>query len=84
MKRKYKKRIKKLIKSQVYYKIYNYKENLFKDSGTNEVLTPNGKIWYKIGDVKKAYKLIPVPNRCDYIIVKIRAVVDEIEHVMYY
>lgn len=84
MKRKYKRRIKKLIKSQVYYKIYNCKENLFKDVGTGEKLTSDGKIWYKLGDVKKAYNLIPVPNRCDYIIVKIKAVVDELEQVAYY
>ena len=66
MRRKYKRRIKKLIINEVVYKIYNRKDNKFKES-----------------DVKKAYNLIPDDEKKDYIIVKIKNKVKELEQIDY-
>ena len=83
MRRKYKGRIKKLIINEVVYKIYNKKDNKFKESGAITRLTNVGGTWYRIGDVKKAYNLIPDDDKKDYIIVKIKNKVKELEQIDY-
>ena len=83
MRRKYKRRIKKLIINEVVYKIYNKKDNKFKESGAITRLTNVGGTWYRIGDVKKAYNLIPDDDKKDYIIVKIKNKVKELEQIDY-
>lgn len=83
MKRKHKRRIKKLIKENNIYKIYNIKLNMFKESGCNRKLSKFGKCWTKLGDVKKAYNLIDAKERDEYIIVKISAKVSDLEKIDY-
>lgn len=83
MKRKHKRRIKKLIKENSIYKIYNTKWNMFKESGCNRKLSRFGKCWTKLGDVKKAYNLIDAQERDEYIIVKISAKVSDLEKIDY-
>lgn len=83
MKRKHKRKIKKLIFNNDVYKIYNVKWNMFKESGCNRKLSNVGKSWIKLGDVKKAYNLIDEQERDEFIIVKIKSKVVEIEKIDY-
>lgn len=83
MKRKHKKRIKKLVLNNDVYKIYNIKFDMFKESGCNRKLSKFGKCWTKLGDVKKAYNLIDDQEKDEYVIVRIKSKVVEIEKIDY-
>lgn len=83
MKRKHKRRLKKLVFNNDVYKIYNIKWNMFKESGCSRKLSNVGKCWTKLGDVKKAYNLIDEQERDEFIIVKIKSKVVDVEKIDY-
>lgn len=73
-----KKAIKKNLKSLTVYKIMNTETGLFKVSGYTTECSKIGKSWYKIGDVKKAFNLVPT-DKDKYKIVKFKIKVNKIK-----
>ena len=61
------------------YKIVNIHTGLFKEKGMCEEKKKKGGIWYKIGDVRKAFKIINEKDRPDYRIIKVKVKVKNIE-----
>lgn len=61
------------------YKIININNGLFKEKGMSSECTNIGGVWYKLGDVRKAFKIINEKDRPNYKIIKIRVKVKEIE-----
>lgn len=71
--------IKNTVNSTEIYKIVNIQTGLFKEKGMYAECTEKGGVWYKVGDVRKAFKIIKEPDRPNYKIVKVKVKVKNIE-----
>lgn len=73
--------IKNTVKSTEIYKIVDVHTGKFKEKGMSAECTEKGGIWYRIGDVRKAFKIINSTLRDNYRIVKIKIKVKDIEFI---
>lgn len=71
--------IKNTVNSTEIYKIVNIQTGLFKEKGMCAHCTEKGGVWYKLGDVRKAFKIINEQDRPDYKIVKVKVKVKNID-----
>lgn len=73
--------IKNTVNSTEIYKIVNLKTGTFKERGMRAECTKTGGVWYKIGDVRKAFKIINEKDRENYKIVKVKVKVKEMNFI---
>lgn len=79
MKRRLKKCIKHSIKNTTIYKIVNIETGLFKEKGMSLHCTKYGGVWYKLGDVRKAFNLIYPDDREYFKIIELELKVTNLE-----
>lgn len=82
MKLKNKRRIKKLIKNENIYKIYDVKKKLFSDGGLRPTFSTTGKDYFRLGDLQKHKTQLEKINseaEKNCIVVKLKVKVKNIE-----